>query len=113
MLIKKSDILKYLGPNVRKARLAKNYTQEFVAENIGVSTDLIRNIENARSFGSLATLLNLCNFLGVTPNYLFSDLVSETNLSLDNTLKNYCCNLSAQDKETLKQIIIHIDKNYC
>ena len=112
MLIKKSDILKYLGPNVRKARLAKNYTQEFVAENIGVSTDLIRNIENARSFGSLATLLNLCNFLGITPNYLFSDLVSETNLSLDNTLKNYCSDLSTQDKETLKQIIIHIDKYY-
>lgn len=113
MLIKKSDILKYLGPNVRKARLSKNYTQEFLAENIGVSIDLIRNIENGRSFGSLSTLLNLCNFLGITPNYLFSDLVNESNLSLDNTLKNYCSNLSTQDKETLKQIIIHIDKNYC
>ena len=113
MLIENKDIVNVLGPNLKKARNLKGYTQEFVAENIGVSTDLIRNIENARSFGSLATLLNLCNFLGITPNYLFSNLVSESNLSLDNTLKDYCSNLSAQDKENLKQIIIHIDKNYC
>ena len=111
MLIKNNDILKYLGPSLKKARNAKGYTQEFVAENINVSTDLLRNIENGRNIGSLPTLLNLCNFLDITPNYLFLDLLNKKS-SLDDVLKDYISNISPQSKEALKQIIIHIDKNY-
>ena len=62
---------------MKKARNAKGYTQEFVAESVNISTDLLRNIENGRNIGSLPTLLNLCNFLEITPNYLFLDLLNE------------------------------------
>ena len=110
LLIKNTDILKCLGPNLKKARTAKGYTQEFVAENINVSTDLLRNIENGRNIGSLPTLLNLCNFLDITPNYLFLNLLNESSSSLDDNLKNYISNISPQSKEAIKQIIIHIDK---
>jgi transcriptional regulator with XRE-family HTH domain len=112
MSIKNTDVLKVLGPNLKKARLAKNYTQEFVAENVNISTDLLRNIENGRNIGSIPTLLNLCNFLNITPNYLFFNLIDKENQSLDNSLKNYFSNISEQSRDALKQIIIHIDKNY-
>ena len=112
MLIENSDILKILGPNLKKARKAKGYTQDFVAENINISTDLLRNIENGRNIGSLPTLLNLCNFLEITPNYLFTSLLNKSILDVDYNLKNYFSNISQESKEAIKQIIIHLDKNY-
>lgn len=98
---------------MKKARNAKGYTQEFVAESVNISTDLLRNIENGRNIGSLPTLLNLCNFLEITPNYLFLDLLNENSYSLDEVLKTQISNISPQSREAIKQIIIHIDKNYC
>ena len=113
LLIKNTDILEILGPNLKKVRTTKGYTQEFVAESVNISTDLLRNIENGRNIGSLPTLLNLCNFLEITPNYLFLDLLNENSSSLDEALKAQISNISPQSKEAIKQIIIHIDKNYC
>lgn len=112
MLIKNTDVLSVLGPSLKKARLAKEYTQEYVAEHVEISTDLLRNIENKRNIGSLPTLLNLCNFLDVTPNYLFFELLNKNNSNLDDTLKNQFSNLSLESRETLKQILIYLDKNY-
>lgn len=112
MLITSQEILKQLGPKVKKARIAKGYTQEYVAEHINISADLLRNIENSRNIGSVATLLNLCNLLNITLNDLFIDFLPETNNAIDTKLYNYFKDFSNEDKEILKKIIIHIDKNY-
>lgn len=112
MLITSNDVLKTIGMKLKNARLSKGYTQDYVSESINVSTDLLRNIENDRNIGSVPTLLNLCNFLEISPNYLFSDLLTYTESTLDSTLTNYISDISDKDKEILKKIIIHIDKNY-
>lgn len=112
MQITSQDVLNTLGPNLKKARKEKGYTQEFVAENVNISTDLLRNIENSRNIGSIPTLLNLCNFLEITPNTLFSKLYTTSEVTLDSTLTEYLKNISKKDKKLLQQIIIHIDKNY-
>lgn len=112
MLITSNDVLKTIGMKLKNARLSKGYTQDYVSEGINVSTDLLRNIENDRNIGSVPTLLNLCNFLEISPNYLFSDLLTYTESTLDSTLTNYISDISDKDKEILKKIIIHIDKNY-
>ena len=106
MLITSEDVLKTIGKKFKQSRLSQKYTQEYVAENIDISIDLLRNI------GSITTLLNLCNFLKVSPNYIFSDLLTFKESTLDTTLMDYIKNISKEDKELLKQIIIHIDKNY-
>ena len=62
MLIKNDDVLKVLGKKIKQSRLSKKYTQEYVAESIDISIDLLRNLENGRNIGSVPTLLNLCNF---------------------------------------------------
>lgn len=112
MLITSDDVLKTIGKKFKQVRLSQKYTQEYVSENIDISIDLLRNIENGRNIGSIPTLLNLCNFLKVSPNYIFSDLLTFEEPTLDTTLKSYIKNISKEDKELLKQIIIHIDKNY-
>lgn len=112
MLITSNDVLKVIGKKFKKARLSKKYTQEYVSESIDISIDLLRNIENGRNIGSIPTLLNLCNFLKVSPNHIFSDLLTFEESTLDTTLTSYIQNISKEDKKLLKDIIIHIDKNY-
>ena len=112
MLVKNDDVLKVLGKKVKQARLSKKYTQEYVAESIEVSIDLLRNIENGRNVGSVPTLLNLCNFLSISPNFLFSELLTFREDTLDTFLLDKFKNFSDDDKELLKQIIIHVDKYY-
>ena len=112
MLIKSEDVLKSIGNKIKVARLSKKYTQEYVAENIDISTDLLRSIENGRNIGSLHTLLYICNFLHISPNKLFEDLLTFKDDTLDSTLISYIDELSGVSKDVLKKIIIHIDKNY-
>ena len=112
MLIKNDDVLKVLGKKIKQARLSKKFTQEYVAENVDISIDLLRNIENVRNIGSVPTLLNLCNFLSISPNFLFSELLTYKEDTLDTFLSSSIKSISKDDKELLKQIIIHIDRNY-
>ena len=112
MLITSNDVLEVLGKNLKIARKNKKLTQEFVAEKVNISADLLRNIENGRNIGSIPTLLNLCNFLEITPDDLFSPLLTTEKETLETTLIRHLSSISKEDKETLKQIIIHIDKNY-
>ena len=112
MLITSNDILNIIGNKIKQARIQKKYTQDYVSENINVSTDLLRNIENGRNIGSLSTLLNLCNFLEISPNYLFAELLTFKEDTLDTKLSYYMSKLSSENKQLLKEIILHIDKNY-
>ena len=86
MLIKNEDILQILGKNLKQARKDLKYTQEFVSEGVNISIDLLRNIENGRNVGSVPTLLNLCNFLSISPNFLFSELLTYKEDTLDTFL---------------------------
>ena len=112
MLITNSDVINVLGEKLKKARKKLKYTQEYVAENVDISIDLLRNIENGRNIGSVPTLLNLCNFLKISPNSLFNELLDFKEDTLDSTLLEQIKSISKKDKETLKNIIIHIDKHY-
>ena len=112
MLINSENVLDVLGKNLKKARKDKKLTQEFVAESVNISADLLRNIENGRNIGSIPTLLNLCNFLEITLDDLFKPLLTTEKETLDTTLIRYLSSISKEDKETLKQILIYIDKNY-
>lgn len=112
LLVNNEDILKVLGKNIKKVRKEKGYTQDYVAEQINVSTDLLRSIENGRNIRSITTLLNICNFLQVSPNTLFAELLDFKEETLDSSLLNLTNQLSKEDKNILKEIIIHIDKNY-
>ena len=111
-LITSNDVLDVLGKRVKQARKNLKYTQDYVSENIGISTDLLRSIENGRNIGSITTLLNLCNFLKVSPNYIFRDLLDFAEETTDSKLEKMIKSLSIADKETLEQIIIYINKNY-
>lgn len=109
-VIKNKDILKVIGDKIQKARKDKGYTQEYVAEKIEKSIDTYRGIENGRSVGSLESLLNICNILEITLDYIFTDLLDKKVEILDNKLYNDFQNLNLEQKELIDVIVEHMKK---
>ena len=112
LILTNQDVLNVLGKKLKKARKNLKYTQEYVAEGVDISIDLLRNIENGRNIGSVPTLLNLCNFLKISPNTLFSEILDFKEETLDTVLLEQFKELPKKSRTILKNIIIQLDKNY-
>ena len=112
-VIKNKDILKVIGKRIQKARQEKQYTQEYVAEKVDKSIDILRGIENGRCVGSVETLLNICNVLDITMDYIFYDLLEQKNEILDKKIYKEFQQLSVEDKKLVNSLIeqIKINKN--
>ncbi|MBQ8460165.1 helix-turn-helix transcriptional regulator [bacterium] len=66
------DIKKLLGQRIRELRKRKKYTQEKLAEIIGIEPRNLLKIENAQTFPRAQTLQKLLETLECTPNELFN-----------------------------------------
>ena len=109
-VLKNNDILKVIGIKIQEARKEKGYTQEFVSEKIDKSIDIYRSIENGRSVGSVATLLNICNILGITFDEIFYDLLDKKDVILDNKLYKDFQKLDKKDKELINVMLNYLKK---
>ena len=90
-----------LGKRIREFRKAKNYTQEELAEKIGIGTNNISYFETGRYTPTLETMEKLANALNVeiyefyifTPQKSYEDikleLIKEINLNEKSTRKLY------------------------
>ena len=107
-ILKNKDILKVIGSKIQEARKRKGYTQEYVAEKVEKSVDILRSIENGRSVGSVETLLNICNVLEITTDYIFEDLLETKKEILDNKLYLNFQELTLEQKKLINVIIEHI-----
>ena len=109
-VIKNEDILKVIGRKIQDARKEKGYTQDFVAEKIDKSIDIYRSIENGRSVGSVASLLNICNILEITMDDIFYELLNKKEVILDKKLYKNFQDLETKDKELVNVILNHMKK---
>ena len=62
-----------IGAKIREIRLSKGLTQEYVANVADVNTSHISNIENNRVKVSLSTLVQICNAMNTTVDYILSN----------------------------------------
>ena len=109
-VIKKDDILKVIGSKIQQARKDIGYTQEYVAEKVDKSVDTYRGIENGRSVGSLESLLNICNVLGITLDYICTDLLDKKGEILDNKLYDDFQGLNLEQKELINVMVEYMKK---
>ncbi len=59
-----------IGKRVATARKERGLTQDKLAEKADISNNYLSHIETSRSIPSLETLMNICDALDVTPDYL-------------------------------------------
>lgn len=74
------QINKNFGMTFQKYRLKNNLTQEKLAEELSKSTKTISQLETAKDGTSKKTDIDLMNFLGITPNVLYKDFITNPEL---------------------------------
>ncbi len=62
-----------LGKHVRTSRLSRRWTQEMLAEQVGISVSFLGHIERGTRKASLETLVSLANTLNVSVDALLRD----------------------------------------
>lgn len=65
-----ADINRTLGKRLKDIRMQKHITRETLAEKIDVSSRFLADVESGKVGLSLSTLKNICNYLGVSSDYL-------------------------------------------
>ena len=74
--ISKTNIDKIFGKILKTYRLKNGYTQEVMAEKLGISLKYISRIENGYSGIKTRTLINYMNILGITPNTIYKEFMT-------------------------------------
>lgn len=78
--INKEEINKKFGDIFREYRLKKGYTQEEIAEKLGISSKYISRVENGIQGVSDETLIKYINILEIEPNKLYSCFLDNENI---------------------------------
>lgn len=92
-----ADINITLGKRLKNIRMQKHITREMLAEKIDVSSRFLADVEAGKVGLSLSTLKNICNYLGVSSDYL---------LDLSQNIAEY------SEKYELLNRISRIDEKY-
>lgn len=67
-----------IGQRIKQARLAKNLTQEDLAEQIDISVAFLSRVERGNSHINLKRLNQLCGLLDVTEGYVLNGASSSS-----------------------------------
>lgn len=93
-----------IGKNIRASRIEQHYTQEYIADKIGVNVSHISNIENNRVKVSLTTLVAICNALNLTVDYILKNEYTASD-SIDREILKELASCSPEKKEKILKII--------
>ena len=93
-----------IGKNIRASRIEQHYTQEYIADRIGVNVTHISNIENNRVKVSLTTLVAICNALNLTVDYILKNEYTASD-SIDREILKELASCSPEKKEKILKII--------
>lgn len=94
-----------LGLQIKRARQAKNLTQEMLAEMVNCNTSHISNIENNHTKVSLNVLLAIANVLDTSIDNLLSEQYENTASALDTEIMRVVSSLDVESKKQVLRII--------
>lgn len=109
--MKNTKSIKSIGNNIQLARLKKGLTQEELSEKCNVSAQYISAIESGRTSGSLSLIIEICNILGVSPNYVFGNTINNSNVSaniLSDEVSYAYLKLNSENKKFVENTINHL-----
>ncbi len=94
-----------IGRKIREIRISKNLTQEYVATIANVNVSHISNIENNCVKISLPTLVNVCNALDTTVDYILSDEYKNPSSVIEQEILREVHSCTAETQEQILKII--------
>jgi len=96
---------KRIGEKLRTIRLSKNLTQEYIANAVDINTSHISNIENNRVKVSLSTLVQICNALDTTVDYVLSEEYTDSSSAIEQEILHELHACSNETKEQILKIV--------
>ena len=103
--ISKSEIDKIFGKILRDFRLKANLTQEELSEALGISLKYISRIENGNNGIKTQTLIKYMNILGITPNTLYANFLTNPELKENIKIYDRIMSLSDDKKAFISSVI--------
>lgn len=94
----------FIGQRIKEVRMDKHLTQEYLANITGVNTSHISNIETSKVKVSLTLLVQICNALGVTIDYLLENEYHNPTSVIEKELLNTIKDMKKEKQETLLRI---------
>lgn len=80
----KTNIQKNLGERIQKLRKLNGYSQEALAEQLGIATNTLSSIETGNAFMTSSTLEKIIETLNISPQELFTFENEFTNVDMYN-----------------------------
>ena len=99
----KSNIDSSIGKVFKAYRKKHRLTQDKMAEKLEISEKYISRLENGNSGVKLETLVNYMNILGIAPNVVFKDLIT-------NKDAKFQVDLSYKISQLPEEKIVFLDK---
>ena len=78
---------KLIGTRIMQRRKAMGFSQEELAEQVGLSKNHISNIERGKHLPTTRCIMQLCSILGETPDYYLVGKISEETDSITSMVK--------------------------
>jgi len=95
-----------MSPNelISKARINKNLTQEYLADQIGVSARTMSRIENQKRFLKFSELIKICSVLDLDPYVFYSEHKNNDHEKKERLIPEFCRLDNCKDENTLQFI---------
>ena len=96
---------KAIGKRIRAARTKIEYTQEYLAELIGVTPPYISNIERGTTKLSLPTIINIANALEVSVDALLCDTIRQSEVIFKNEARELFQDCSSYELRVMVDVL--------
>lgn len=93
-----------IGKKIKEVRLEKKLTQEYIADIVDVNTSHISNIENNRVKVSLSTLVQICNALNITVDYILAEEYKQPSSAIEQEILHELNLCSDETKEQIEGV---------
>ncbi len=94
-----------IGQKLRAEREQSGYTQEQVAEKIGITPAFVGHLERAERSMSLDTLIKFCNFYQVTIDYLLAETLPPKEHSVATQIANILKDKTPEQQAAILDIL--------
>lgn len=98
------ELNKQIGERCRKARETAGYTQEQLADLIGVSTQFLSDAERGVTGMSVNTIVKLCGVLNISADFLLLGIEEPDKLESPLSIYARMRRLSPQERELVEEV---------
>ena len=93
-----------IGSRIKQARLAKNMTQEDLADKIDISVAFLSRVESGNSHINLKRLNQICGLLDVSEGYLLNGASSSSENYLDKEFTDLIKSVSPEKQKLIYNV---------